>query len=131
MAERATAVIIHFLVPALGLMFYIYLALRMHRKKVVDPPYVGLFAVFVLWGGVLLILLTALFWYWSGIATLGLFALVFGAPLPLGLVALSNYNKRKQSHFHSWVLWLSLGFLILILFVLVLWKMGLRNIIHI
>src|SRR6185437_1996033 len=54
--------------------------------------------------------LTALFWKWSGMATLGLAYLILAAPiLTLGL-AVALYRRPRISSYHTAAFWMSVGY---------------------
>jgi hypothetical protein len=72
----------------------------MRDGEIEDPPVVSLFIIFATWGSLLVLVLTRFFWYWSGIATLGLAYLVFLAPIVMAVIAVRTYLDRKLSHFH-------------------------------
>jgi hypothetical protein len=65
-----------------------------------NPPVIAFFVLFVSYGGWLLLLLTALFWYHSGLATIGLAFLLFVAPVMMLLFAIQLYRHRYLSPFH-------------------------------
>jgi hypothetical protein len=71
--EWLTALLIHVVVPAAGI--WLYVRCRREGQSAGAPPRFALyvFVLFFVWGGVLLITLTSLFWYWSGMASLGIF----------------------------------------------------------
>jgi hypothetical protein len=72
----------------------------MSAAAVSDPPIGRLLVIFVAYGGWLLVLLTGLFWYWSGAATLGLAYLVLLAPALMIWVAVRTQAERDRSSFH-------------------------------
>ena len=93
--EIVTAVLIHLGVPFAGLMWYLVLCRRL-RQQGASPAFLRqLFLIFFCWGGLLLLVLTALFWQWSGMASLGAGFLVFVAPFLLGSVA---FNLTRIEH---------------------------------
>jgi len=100
--EILSAVIIHLVVPLTGLLLYFLLVRKMKREKVDHPPIVELFLTFATYGGLLLVILTTLFWEWSGIASLGAFYLILGAPIVMGIIAYKNYKNRLLSKYHLW-----------------------------
>ena len=68
---------IHVLVPLLGLTVFVLLCRKMQRTYPVTTVRF-LLIVFAIFGGWLMVCLTALFWRWSGLASIG---------VPTGLVA--------------------------------------------
>ena len=59
----------------------------MKDNNIESPPFVPLFLLFVTYGGWLIVLLTKLFWVWSGMATLGIAYLILTAFLAAALRA--------------------------------------------
>jgi hypothetical protein len=90
---------IHVLIPLLGLTVFVLLCRKMQRATQSPPffPYLFLFAIF---GGWLMICLTALFWRWSGLASIGFAALVLVAPLGTAGLAMRLRGRRTISAFH-------------------------------
>jgi hypothetical protein len=64
------------------------------------PPIVPFFILFATYGGWLIVGLTFLLWYWSGMATLGLAYLIFIAPIVMLALAVLLYKRRNLSQFH-------------------------------
>ena len=100
MTESVRFIAIHILVPLLGILLYLMICRKMRIEKVQSPPVLELFFVFFTFGGVIIVLLTQFFWYWSGMASLGVFYLIFIAPLVLFFV--DRNNKTKTSKYHKW-----------------------------
>src|SRR5688572_22754831 len=99
-SELATAVAIHLLVPFFGAIAFLLLCRRMFRANVPSPPYFSWFVLFGIFGGWLLVVLTALFWEWSGMASIGVFALALVAPFVTTALAWSLGPRRALSRFH-------------------------------
>src|SRR5690554_8111796 len=78
--ELITAVMIHLVNPVLGIVFYVFLVNKMKKANIKNPPNAALFLEFFIYGGLLLIILTSLFWYWSAMASLGFIFVLFIAP---------------------------------------------------
>ena len=97
--EIFIAVFIHLLVPLAGLSAYLLLVNKM-RRQCSDAPVVSPFLVFAIYGGVLLLLLTSLFWYWSGMASLGSAFLLVVAPFIMLGVAMRLRAKKQISKYH-------------------------------
>jgi hypothetical protein len=55
------------------------------------------------YGGLLLVILTSIFWYWSGMASLGCLFLVAPAPILMLIIAYKNYKLRSISLYHRLV----------------------------
>jgi hypothetical protein len=99
-SQLATAVAIHLLVPFFGAIAFLLLCRRMFRANVPSPPYFSWFVLFGIFGGWLLVVLTALFWEWSGMASVGVFALALVAPFVTTALAWSLGPRRALSRFH-------------------------------
>jgi hypothetical protein len=95
-----TAIAIHSFVPFAGLVAFVLLCRRMWQSNIPSPPYLAWFVLFATFGGWLLVALTALFWEWSGMASIGILALAFVAPLMTTAVAWRLRTGRALSHFH-------------------------------
>lgn len=98
--EIAVATLIHVVIPASGLRLYLWLRNRMLTAGIPDPPIIPFLILFATYGGWLLVILTSLFWYWSGMATLGLAYLMFIAPVLMLALAVRSYKHRNLSSFH-------------------------------
>lgn len=93
---------IHFTFPVLGIILYFMLLKRMKREGVEHRPVWSLFILFATYGAILTIVLTAVFWRWSGILSLLIIYLILFAPLIIGLIAYRNYNRRMLSVYHKY-----------------------------
>jgi hypothetical protein len=95
--------------PLLGVICFVLVCRKMRQAHVQSPPFFSYFILFTVFGGWLMVLLTALFWEWSGMASLGVFYLVLVAPFLTAGVALSLRRCYALSVFHraayiaSWV----------------------------
>src|SRR5258706_13631645 len=92
---------VNFLVPLLGVIIFALLCRRMRRMDVQSPPFFSYFVLFATFGGWLVVCLTAIFWKWSGMASLGVFSLILVAPFVTAGVAFSLRNRRDLSGFHQ------------------------------
>jgi hypothetical protein len=107
-SEIITAITIHLLVPAAGVVAYLALCRRLVVAGASPMFLAQLFLLFVCYGGAFLVVLTSLFWYWSGMASLGVFFLILAAPILLFPVLLSLW-KQKSHHSHTaWLFELAL-----------------------
>jgi len=97
----------------------------MLHEHVVDPPYTSLFLLFVMYGGLLLIISTAAFWEWSGMASIGLAFNVVIAPVIAGLIAWRYRNSKQASPYHLAVYRGGIGYFLAL--VLALAVMGLAS----
>lgn len=113
--ERMIALFIHVVLPILGIICYIFILTRIKRENVKNPPNIALFLVFLNYGMFLLLILTALFWYWSGMATLGLLFVLFISPLIMLGIAIYYFNSQKASKYHKAVFYLALMYLPILL----------------
>jgi hypothetical protein len=82
----------------------------MRRAQIPSPPFFSYFVLFATVGGWLLVLLTALFWEWSGMASLGIFYLVLVAPFVTAALAWSLHRRRTVSGFHRSAFVASIGY---------------------
>jgi hypothetical protein len=98
--EIAVAILVHIVVPASGLGLYLWLLKRMIESGIPKPPIISFFILFATYGGWLIVSLTFLLWYWSGMATLGLAYLIFIAPVVMLTLAFLLYKRRNLSSFH-------------------------------
>lgn len=101
MTEIITAVLIHLVIPAIGLFLYIALCKKIKREQIPNPPFVDFFIIFSTYGGLLLVVLTYWYWKWSGAASLGVLYLFLGAPFVMGFIAYTKHSVRKLSEHHN------------------------------
>ena len=95
--------VIHLFVPLVGLLCFISLKRKMENENIVKAQIFQLFIVFVTYGGLFLVSLTTLFWEWSGLASLGTFYLVLGAPILMGLIANKQRKVKNNSKYNKWI----------------------------
>lgn len=121
-AEIIIALTIHLFLPLIGLIFFIRLRAKMKKEEIQNAPIIELFIIFATYGGLLLVILTTLLWKWSGMASLGSFYLILGAPIVMGIIAYRHRKTKKDSKYHKWT-YLSgiLYFIITPLVILILW----------
>ena len=91
---------VNLLVPIVGLIVFVLLCRKMRRAQIQSPPDVQYAFLFLTYGGWLMVLLTSLFWEWSGMASLGVFYLVLAAPFVMAGVAISLRQSFALSVFH-------------------------------
>jgi hypothetical protein len=89
--EIIIALMIHLIIPSVGLFYFLRLKKQMKSENIENALIQELFLIFATYGGLLLILLTTLFWKWSGLASLGMFYLILGAPIIMGIIANSYF----------------------------------------
>jgi len=108
------AVLIHIVLPIAGFIPFVLITKKMKKQEVEKRPTIDLFFIFVNYGALLFIILTELFWKWSGMASLGLFYLVLVAPIIMGIIAYRNYKNRKISEYHNVIYKLGLSYCVLV-----------------
>ena len=114
------AALIHLVAPAVGLALYLWLCVRM-RRATPEPPYLTYLFLFAAGGGWLLIVLTELFWRWSGMASVGTFFLLLISPFIATAFAFFMHSERRTSRFHLWAVRLCLGYAIVIFALDIAW----------
>jgi hypothetical protein len=72
------------------------------KEDIQNAPVIELFVIFATYGGLLLVSLTALIWKWSGMASLGTFYLILGAPIAMGIISYRLRKTKKTSKYHKW-----------------------------
>jgi hypothetical protein len=102
--------LIYLVVPLAGVALFLQLKRRMRDAEIEEPPTLLLFILFATYGGLIVAILTALFWYWSGMATLGLAYLLLVAPVVTLALAVVLYRRRRLSSYHAGAFWLSAGY---------------------
>ena len=70
--------------------------------------------IFANYGGLLIVVLTGLFWYASGMATLGVFYLILIAPIIMGAIAYRNRHAKTFSKYHKWTYILGLAYAVIV-----------------
>jgi hypothetical protein len=98
--SELVGMLINFGVPLAGLLAFMRLRDDMRDAEIEHPPTIPLFIIFATYGGWLLMVLTILFWYWSGMATLGLLYLIFIAPIVMTVMAVRLSHDRFASRYH-------------------------------
>lgn len=68
--ELLRAILVNFVVPLAELGIFLRLREQMRDQQIERPPTVPLFIILATYGGLLMVVLTALFWRWSGMASL-------------------------------------------------------------
>ncbi|HEY1792853.1 MAG TPA: hypothetical protein VGG34_08035 [Opitutaceae bacterium] len=98
--DWAAGLAVNLIPPAVGIVLFILLCRRMKRSAILSPPFLTFFVLFFCIGGWLMVGLTALFWEWSGMASLGAGFLVLVSPFLVGTMALVARSKRTTSRYH-------------------------------
>ena len=99
--EMLLPILIYLALPFSGLFLFALLVLRMYNKRISNKPISELFVVFLSYGGLLVFMLTTLFWYWSVLALIGLLYLVFIAPILHVIICIYFRKEIKSSLFHK------------------------------
>jgi hypothetical protein len=110
LSKVIAAVGVNLVVPFLGVTAFVLLCRWMWRAQIESPPFFSFFILFATFGGWLMVLLTALFWEWSGMASLGVCFLAFVAPFVTAVLAWSLRQRRALSAFHKSAFYLSVGY---------------------
>jgi len=108
--EFVKPILINFVVPSAGIVLFLELRQKMLAANVEEPPSKALFVLFATYGGWLVVILTSLFGYWSGMATLGFAYLMLFAPLLMPAIAIAFFGRRVLSVYHRAVFWLSAAY---------------------
>ena len=95
-----TPLVIYLLIPLAGVIYYLTLNKRMKVQKITDPPMIAMFIIFFTYGGLLTLILTSFFGGWSGMASLGMFYLIFLAPIAMIIIGVASHKKRDLSIYH-------------------------------
>ena len=111
--EIIIAVIIHLIIPVFGLIMFLKLSTKM-KLEMIYPPILEFFIIFATYGGLLLVMLTSIFWKWSGLASLGTFYLILVAPILLILIAYQQFKKRRVSKYHDWAFKISAFYFVIV-----------------
>src|SRR5438045_3198719 len=108
--EIIRAVLIHLFTPAVALAGYISLCVRLYKRGIPEPPYITSFFLFSALVGRFMLLLTTLFWSWSGMASIGALFLAFISPFIASTFAFALAEVRSDSVFHRWAFRISLSY---------------------
>ena len=120
-------ILIYVLIPLAGLKLYLNLCKKMNEKGVKDAPFVELFLLFVNYGGWLLIFLTLICWYWSGMALLGAAYLFFVSPIITLFISVRLHFRRNLSSFHSSILLANIVYLVLTSILVIIFLLGQKS----
>ena len=112
MISAIMIIVTYLLLPIAGIVAYVRLLRKMKREQVPRAPKLTWFALFYIYGGVLTMILTAIFCQWSGMASLGLFFLLFIAPAICGMIAWRHRHNIELSVYHRIARRMALGYLI-------------------
>ena len=104
--EIIVGLTIHLIIPLLGIIMFIK---QIRELKDIDehPKIIEYFLIYFTYGGLLILILTNLFWAWSGMTSLGAIYLVLIAPIIMAFIAQNNYEKRYHSKHFRLIYWSS------------------------
>lgn len=91
---------VYFLLPIIGLIYFVHLRDKMVRSGIPKPPVFELLLVFAIYGILLLTLLTGLFFEWSAAAFLGTFFSIFVAPILMAFISVRLKMNTSASNYH-------------------------------
>jgi hypothetical protein len=112
---------IYVVTPLLGVAAYAMLLRKMSAARVDSPPTIAFFVLFFTLGGWLLVLLTAWFWEWSGMASLGMLYPLLVAPVLTGAMFWKVRSQRTLSIFHQCAFFLSGAYTCFVIVAVPLW----------
>lgn len=93
--------ITYLLLPLVSLLAFLWLKRKMKKEKILNSPVLPLFIIFATYGGILLLLITAYLLEWSGMASLGVFYLLFIAPILMVVIVFNMYKIKQLSFYHK------------------------------
>lgn len=97
----------------------------MKKENIQNRPTIELVIIFATYGGLILVVLTELFWRWSGMASLGAFYLILVAPIVMGIIAYRSRYTKRISKYHKGVHILGLAYTVTVpVITIVLFLMG-------
>lgn len=109
--EVYRAVLTHIAIPLAGLFLYWLLCQRMWKSDIESPPIIPIFILFSAYGGWIIVFLSMLFGYWSGMTALVFVGLLLVVPVVMGLLALYLFWQRNLSKYHYASFLLSIGYI--------------------
>ena len=107
-------IIIYVIVPLIGIAGYVLLVKKMLKEEIPEPPMDGYFLLFGIYGVLLVLMLTAFFWHYSGMAFLGGIAAIVIGPIISGVLAYRSYRQKGLSLYHFYLHWLSIVYLFIL-----------------
>lgn len=112
--ENLPGILINIVVPVAGVFGFLSLRKRMLVAGLDEPPVTAFFLIFAHYGALLVLVLTGLFWYMSGMASLGLFYLILLGPLVMIALAVISFKRRSHSRYHLAAFVLAVAYPVLI-----------------
>lgn len=117
------ALLLYVALPITGITLFLILVRKMIKEKVPKPPIIPLFIAFACYGTLLVLMATHLFWYWSGMASLGLLFQLIIAPILMLWVAVESSRNAGISKYHLWIFRMAwLYFVVLLVLTLILYS---------
>lgn len=101
--ELIIGLIIHLFLPLAGLLYFLRIKKQIEHENITNAPIIELFAIFATYGGLLLVILTTFFWQWSGMASVGIFYLILGAPFVMGYILYRHRETKDFSRYHKYI----------------------------
>lgn len=108
--------LIYLVIPEIGFAFFVLLVIKTESLEKTKLFTAKLFFNFAHYGGLLLLVLTGLFWKISGLATLGVLYLMFIAVFIMLFIAIHSFLHRNKKLEYYLFLSSSLYLIIFILF---------------
>ncbi|MDH6308632.1 hypothetical protein M2451_000943 [Dysgonomonas sp. PFB1-18] len=105
-------ILIYFVIPIVGLATYIILVKGL-KAKIDSVPYFSIFFLFMIYGGLLLIILTSVFWSWSKLLLSAALFQGLYAPIVAGLIVF--FIKYDYSVCHKWIYYAAIAYFPLLL----------------
>ncbi len=109
MNELVRGLVVHFIVPVIGVLLFIFLCHKIRKQNIPHPPIVPWFNLFFTYGGFTTVILTEFLWVWSGMASLGCFYLLLVSPWIMLAQLIYLIPYRQLSLFHLWAFRLSIA----------------------
>ncbi len=102
--EIILALTIYISIPLTGLIIYFRLRRQIRKEKIENAPLNELFIIFATYAGLMLLFISCLVYAnsWSGMASLGIFYLIFIAPIVMGRIAYRHSKTKINSKYHNW-----------------------------
>ena len=98
--DYATPFSIYFIIPIIGIGLYFILSKTLLDRGATTAFLAEILFLFICYGGWLLVILTGVFWEWSGLASAGTLFLIFISPLAMLGCAIHLFITRKSSRAH-------------------------------
>ena len=105
------AILIYLVILLAGIFGYIRIRVKMKDENIEMPPVIRLFFIFLSYGGMIMLIVTSFLVHWSGMASLGLFYLIFVAPVITGFIAFLNKNDKEKSKYHNLAFILAIAYI--------------------